>query len=61
MSPLTTQKDSTPQDLDLELMYINRILDTLLTIPPEYWKGVMRTVTRWVEAGLTSSKVNKKP
>jgi len=65
MSTLTTQKDRMSQESsDLrhdESVYINRILDTLLTIPPQYWRVVMRTVTRWVEAGLTSDKEEETP
>ena len=64
MRTLTIQESCTPReklDSNLESMYINRILDTLLTIPPEYWKTVMRIVTRWVEAGITSGKVKGKP
>jgi len=63
MGTLTTEKGSMPQKRlgpSCESVFINRILDTLLTIPSEHWKAVMRTVTRWVEAGLTSNTVKKR-
>ncbi len=64
MSTLTNGKSyrSLEENLDgdLEFIYINRILDTLLTIPPEYQKSVIRIVASWIEAGVTCVSTKEK-
>lgn len=39
-------------DLELECAYVNQIIDILATAPKELWRGILITLTRWVDAEL---------